>query len=128
MTDQYSPLSPVDVERKLREVVSEITRAEKQLREARDGETQAELDYKAAHRRAILSEDCPKVRRNGSTVDERNAWVEAQCAHEWEQYRFAQSACRAASDHVQATRDVATAVQSIGALVRQAFQVGGTYG
>lgn len=124
-TNDYRALSPVDVEQKLRQVVTEISRAEQALREARDAETDAEIEYRRTHRRAMLSPDCPIVTRGGTTTAERDAWVDEAASTDWENYRLAQAKCQAAADHVRATRDIATAVQSIGSLVRQAFQIGG---
>ncbi|MGH3095482.1 MAG: hypothetical protein ACRDMV_05715 [Streptosporangiales bacterium] len=126
MSEPYQSLSPVDVERKLRHCVTEISQAEQQLRLARDEETNAELEYQSVHRRAMLSEDCPKVRRDGATAAERDAWVGEQCATTYTAYRVALAKREAAADHVRATRDIAVTVQSLGALVRQAYQMAGT--
>lgn len=72
-------------------------------------------------RRAMFNPDCPKVTRGGATVSERDAWVEDRVADEYRAYRIAKVACEAAQDHMRATRDVAATVQSLGALVRQAY-------
>jgi hypothetical protein len=102
-----------------------MTKAEQALRAARDSETDAEIAYKRVYRRAMLSPKCPKVTRGGFTVTERDAWVDEECAAEWERYRLAQTACQAAQDHVRSVRDIAVAVQSIGALVRTGYSVAG---
>lgn len=126
MTDSgYVSLNPVQVEQKIVACVNELYAAEKRLAEARDGETAAEIDYKSAHRRAMLSDDRPKVTRGGYTTAERDAWVDDQCAEEWQAYRLAQTTCQAAQDHVRTIRDVTSAVQSISSLVRQAYSIGG---
>ncbi|WP_031467125.1 hypothetical protein [Sciscionella sediminilitoris] len=125
MTEPYRPWSPVDVERKLRQSITEVARAEAALRDARDAETDAELAYQSVQRRAILSEDCPKVRRDGATAAERDAWVGERCAEQYQAYRIAATKAQAAADHVRAVRDIAVTVQSIGALVRQAYQMAG---
>lgn len=122
----WEPLTPMQVEQKLRQLVTDLTLAEKSLREARDREVDTELSYRAAHRKAILSEDCPRVSRSGVTAADRDAWVDERCADEWQAYRLAQAAREAAQDHVRTVRDVAVTVQSIGALVRTAYSMAGT--
>lgn len=124
-TPMYESLSPAQIEQKLRQCVTELTRAEQQLRAARDSEVSAELAYRKAHRRALLAPDSPKVSRGGFTVTERDAWVEESCADQFEAYRLAQVTCQAAQDHVRTVRDIASTVQSISALVRQAFSMAG---
>lgn len=121
----YQPLNPVEVEQKLRHCITQLYQAEKVLAECRDSEVNAELHYRAQHRKALLSEDCPKVTRGGYTVTERDAWVENQCASAYDSYRLWQARTAAAQDHVRITRDVASTVQSIASLVRQAFSMAG---
>jgi len=122
----YQPLSPLDVERKLRQCITDITKAEQDLRAARDVEVECELEWKSAVRRAMFHPDCPKVSRGAATVADRDAWVEAQCADEYRAYRLAKAASEAAQDRMRVTRDIAVTVQSLGALVRQAYQMAGT--
>ncbi|MEV0085235.1 hypothetical protein [Saccharopolyspora sp. NPDC050642] len=126
MTVSYESLTPVQIEQKLRQCVTDLTKAEQALRAARDAETHAEITYRSAYRRAMLSPDCPKVTRGGYTTSERDAWVDDQCSEQWEAYRLAQTQREAAQDHIRTVRDVATAVQSIGALVRTAYAMAGT--
>lgn len=122
------PLSPAQIEDKLRRCVTDLTNAENDLRQKRDAETEAEIAYRAAHRKAMLSSECPKVTRGGYTTADRDAWVDEQCAVEWEAYRRAQAKCQAAQDHVRTVRDISSTVQSIGSLVRQAFSMAGSAG
>ncbi|MGW1680522.1 hypothetical protein [Saccharopolyspora sp. NPDC002376] len=126
MTAPYEPLSPVQIEQKLRQCVTDLTKAEGALSTARDAETQADIAYRSAYRRAMLSPDCPRVTRGGYTTSERDAWVDEQCAEQWQDYRIAQTKREAAQDHLRTVRDVATAVQSLGALVRTAYAMAGT--
>jgi hypothetical protein len=84
---------------------SEMTKAELGLRAARDAEVDAKHTYEAAHRRAMLSKDCPKVTRGGTTTAERDAWVEDQCAGEYMQFQVAEVRRQAAKDHLDVTRD-----------------------
>ncbi|APU20893.1 hypothetical protein [Actinoalloteichus sp. GBA129-24] len=125
MSAPYEPLSPVDIERKLRACVNDLARAERSLRVARDVETMAELDYRSVHRRAMLSPDAPRVTRGGTTTAERDAWVDDRASEEYRAYRLAQTGREAAQDHLRTVRDVAATVQSLGALVRQAYAMAG---
>lgn len=122
----YVALNPVQVEQKLRQCVTDLYEAEKQLAEARDAETNAELAYRRYQRQHLLSDECPKVARGTVTVADRDAWVEEQCKEWWEHYRLAQTRCQAAQDHVRTVRDVCSAVQSIASLVRQAYSMAGS--
>lgn len=121
----YEPMSTTDIEQQLRESVTTMTRAELQLRDARDAETDAEITYRREYRKAMLSSGCPRVSRGGHTVADRDAWVDNECAPSWEAFRIAQTRREAAQDHVRTARDVATALQSICALVRVGYAVAG---
>lgn len=121
----YQPLNPVQVEQQLRHCVTQLYAAEKKLADCRDSEVEAELRYRSEYRKALLSEDCPKVVRGGVTVAERDAWVEQECEAAFDSYRLWQVKCQAAQDHVRITRDVASTVQSIAALIRQAYAMAG---
>lgn len=121
----YVALNPVQVEQKLRECVTQLYAAEKALAECRDSEVNAELAYRSQYRRALLSDECPKVSRGAVTVADRDAWVEQKCADAFESYRLWQARCQAAQDHVRIVRDVTSTVQSIASLVRQAYSMAG---
>lgn len=123
---EASPLTPVDVEGRLRQAVTELTKSQAELRTARDVETDAELTYQSAHRRMLLSNECPPVRRDGYTAAERDAWVMQQVENEYGAYRHAKTRREAAEDHLRVTREIASTVQSLGAMVRSAYQLAGT--
>lgn len=125
MSTSTEPLSPAQIEDKLRRCVSDLTRAELALRSARDVETEAEIIYRAAHRTAVLSPQCPKVSRGGVTTAERDAWVDRECITQWETHRRATTARESAQDYVRTVRDITSAVQSIASLVRAAFSLAG---
>lgn len=121
----YEPLSPVDVERKMRQLVTDLYASQKALREARDDETGAEIEYRRAQRRAILSPDCPKVARGGHTAADRDAWVEDRVDAEWLAYRLATTNREAAQDHLRVVLAVAETVRSLGASVRSSYGLAG---
>jgi hypothetical protein len=119
-------LTPLDVERKLRQLVNDLARAQAELREARDAEVDARHEYDRARRRALLSEKSPKVTRGGYTVAEQAAWVEEECAD----LKFAADKAtvvrEAAQDRLRVLLAQAEIVRSLGASVRQAFEMAGT--
>lgn len=128
MTAPYEQLRPDQIEQKLVALVKAMTAAEFKLREARDAETDAEILFRSAHRRAMLSDKCPKVSRTEHTTAYRDAWVEEVCSEEWEAYRRAQTTCAAAKDHISTQRDVVSAVQSIAGLWKSTYSVSGVHG
>lgn len=120
-----TPLTPVDVERKLRRLVNDLAKSQKSLREARDHEVGKRHEYEAARRRALLSDDRPRVERGGCTTAERDAWVDDQCAKERQDFEIAEAARKAAEDHLRVTRDQASVVQTLARSVQQAYSMTG---
>jgi hypothetical protein len=116
------PLTPVLVEQKLRQLVNDLGRAQAALGQARDLEVDARHEYD----RALLSEKSPKVTRGGYTVAEQGAWVEDQCAD----LKFAADKAtvvrEAAQDRLRVLLAQAEIVRSLGASVRQAYDMAGT--
>jgi hypothetical protein len=99
-------LTPLDIERKLRTLVNDLAHAQADLREARD----------------------PKVTRGGYTVAEQAAWVDEECAD----LKFAADKAtvvrEAAQDRLRVVLAQAEIVRSLGASVRQAYEMAGTAG
>lgn len=128
MTDpipQYEPLTPADVERQVRWIYNQMTRAQTILREARDAEVAAKHVYERAHRKAILSSDCPKVARGGYTTADRDAWVGEQCAEQQEAYELAEVARKAAEEHLRTLYQQGTLAAVLAKSVHQAFNLAG---
>lgn len=121
-----SELTPVAVESKLRQLVTALSRAQMDLREARDDEVEKELAWKAAHRRALLDPGRPRVERGGYTTAELGAWVDEQCADEYDAFRVAEARRKAAEDLLRVTRDQSTVVQTLARSVQQAYATAGT--
>ncbi len=119
------PLTPLAVEAKLRNLVSELTRAQIALRQARDQEVDRRHDYDRAKRRALLSEKSPKVTRGGYTVAEQTAWVDSECSDLKYDADKATVVREAAQDHLRVLLAQAEIVRSLGASVRQAFDMAG---
>ena len=120
------PLTPLAVEAKLRQLVTELSRAQSALRQARDLEVDARHEYDRAKRRALLSEKSPKVTRGGYTVAEQSAWVEDQCADLKLKSDKATVVREAAQDHLRVLLAQAEIVRSLGASVRQAYELAGS--
>ena len=118
-------LTPVDIERRLRSLVNDLTRAQLALAQARDIEVDAKHALGRARRRALLSDKAPKVSRGGATTAERDAWVDDQVADLYFAYDKATVARESAQDHLRVLRDQAEIVRSLGASVRQAYELAG---
>jgi hypothetical protein len=120
------PLTPLDVETRLRHLVTDLARAQAALRQARDLEVDARHEHDRARRRALLSEKSPKVTRGGYTTAERDAWVDEQCAD----LKFAADKAtvvrEAGQDRLRVLLAQAEIVRSLGASVRQSYEMAGT--
>lgn len=125
MTDE---LTPVDCERRLRSLVTQMTQAQSELRSARDAEVDKKHEYEAAKRRAFLSAECPKPARGGLTVADREVWVDDQCAEEQRAYDIAVARREAAKDHLQTIRDQSMVVMALLRSLSTAYNVSGVQG
>jgi hypothetical protein len=123
--DRAEPLTPLAVEQKLRRLVNDLTVAQAALRQARDLEVDARHEHDRARRKALLSDKSPKVTRGGYTVAEQSAWVDEECAD----LRFAADKAtvvrEAAVDRLRVLLAQAEIVRSLGASVRQAYEMAG---
>jgi hypothetical protein len=117
-------LTPVAIESKLRSLVNELGKARVLLATARDAEVDAKHAWNRARRAAMLSRDCPKVERGGWTTAERDAWVDHEVEDLHFEYDKATAAREAAQDHLRVLREQAEIVRSLGASVRQAYDLG----
>lgn len=122
----YEPLSPVDVEAKLRSLVTELTKAQAELRDARDAETNAEIEHRKARLKAAHSDHCPVVSRGGPTVADRDAWIDREAFREWAAHQWAVTVRETAQDNLRTVRDIAEVVRSLSASVRAAYQMAGS--
>lgn len=120
-----SDLTPVDIERRLVQLTSQITQAQQVLRDARDVETEADIALHKARLVASHSEQCPKPVRGGTTVAERDEWIERQTFTEWSAYRRAVTSREIAQDSLRSVLAVAEVVRSLGSSVRTAYSMAG---
>ena len=121
-----SDLTPAQVESKLRQLVGDLTRAQQSLSSCRDACTEAEILLKRARIAASHSERCPRPVRGGTTVAEREAWIDTEVQSEWEAYRRAATAQDIAQDALRTTRDIASTVQTLARSVQQAYSLAGS--
>lgn len=119
------PWSPVDVENQLHKSITDLTRAQQTLAEARNKETEAEIAYKRAQAAAFHHSDCPHVSRGVHTVADRDAWVQRKVMNEWAQARVATTAREVAQDNLRVLLAIAESTRSLGASVRTAYSMAG---
>lgn len=115
---------------RLHSVHQDMASAQSALRKARDTEVQALEALRVATARAVLSEECPKAKRgeNGVTVADRAAWVDQQVADLRFTAAVAEATRKAAEDALRVSRDQASVVQSLSALMRAEMSLAGTPG
>lgn len=119
MTD----LTPVQIESKLRALVTELTKAQGILANARDTEVDAEIALMRA--RDEVAKAAPRVARGEFTVAEREEFIATATRDEWEARQRAETARKNAEDWLRVVRDQASVVQSLGASVRTAYGLAG---
>jgi hypothetical protein len=107
MTQPYQPWSPIDIERQLSGLISDVTKAQQDLSEAR----QDEVRFEVAHRRA--------------TVAQREEWIFEQTMQAWQTWQFAKTRREIAQDAMRALQTKASLVQTMAGSVRQAYGVSG---
>lgn len=107
-----------------------MTTSQQMLAKARREQVDADEALRMARARAVLSDECPRPKRgeNGVTVADRDAWVDQQVADLRFAAAVAEASCEAAKDHLRVTRDQASTVQSLSALMRAEMQLTGTPG
>lgn len=106
-------LTPAYVEARMRKLVNELALAQSTLAKARNAEVDAKHVFEAARRRAMLSDEAPKVSRGGVTTAYRDAWVDAQCADEQRDFEIKQVIREAAQDHLRTLRDQAMLMMAL---------------
>lgn len=125
--DVGAHMTPDQIETHLKKLYNELAFAQIALRDRRDEEVSAKLDYQRARSTAILSPDCPKVSRKdgGATVDERDAWVDLLIEAEKSTLALAEVNRANAEDYLRMLRQQAEIVRSLGTSVRQAYEMAG---
>ena len=120
-------LTPVQIERRLRSLINDLTLAQQMLADARDTEVNAKHSLNRERRKWLLSGQAPKVTRGGFTTAERDAWVDDKVDSHQFIYDKAVITRESAQDHLRVLRDQAEVVRSLGASVRQAYELAGVH-
>lgn len=121
----HDPQTPPGAEAALDSLKEALGAAQEELAEAADAEVTAELDRDAAHRRWMLSPECPPVRvLDGvrTTVAQRDAWVADKIAEEERAYRLAKTARQAAQKKLDVLGKQGSFQQSIGRSVGDSYR------
>lgn len=115
---------------RLHTVHQDMAYSQTMLAKARDAEVSAKERLRLAMAHAVLSAECPRPKRgeNGVTVADRDAWVDQTVAQERMEAEVAEAHRKAAEDHLRVTRDQASTVQSMSALMRAELQLSGAPG
>jgi hypothetical protein len=119
-------LTPIECERKLRTLVTAMSQAQTELRNARDKEVARKHEYEAAKRRAFLSAECPRPSRGGNTVADREVYVDNACADEQMAYDIAVVRREDAHDHVRTVDKQAMAVMALLRSTTTAYNLSGS--
>lgn len=125
MSDTYEPLTPVQVETKLRALVSAITTTQRELADARRAEVHAEVAYRKARAIAHHDPDCPRPARGGVTVGERDAWIDDHAEDEWVTLHIAQVEREICQDGLRSLLAQSEVVRSLSASVRASYEMAG---
>lgn len=127
---QQYQLTLGDVLTRLHGVHQDMALSQRMLAKARDAEVDAKAVLRLAVAKAVLDPECPRPKRgeNGVTVADRDAWVDQQVHSEWLAAEVAEAHRKAAEDHLRVTRDQASTVQSMSALMRTEMQLTQTPG
>lgn len=119
------PLTPVQIEEKLRTLVNAITLAQSDLRQARLDESNAAIDLLRCEVRTTMDPDCPVVKRGEVTVGDREDWIKQQTVDYKAEAIHATTLREIAMDALRARVAESQAVQSLNASVRQAYSMAG---
>lgn len=104
--NDYTPLNPVQVEQKLREVVRRLEAETEEYEAAAMAAAQAEADWKLHEARTV-------VQRDGGSVAEAERTARVTAADTYRQYKITDALERAAKERLRATEGVLSALQTV---------------
>ena len=119
------PDTPPGAEALLEEYRDQMDKAREDLAQARNAEVEAKQARDAAARKALLSDECPKVGVFGgvrTTVAYQKAWVEEKVADLDVAYQIARTTRQAAAEHLRTLGKQGGIQQSITASVRETYR------
>ena len=117
--------TPASARDRIEKIGTELARASLALKRARDAEVEAEHTYEAQRRAWLLSTECPKVSRTGTTAAERDAWVDSRCDETYFKFRVATATREAAKDSLAVCQTQAMLAMALLRSVDTAYNMAG---
>lgn len=125
----YEPWTPVQVERKLAELMNEVASAEIAMRKLLETEAEAKWAYERAHVIAATDPNCPiPSRSTGVTVGERESWIRGMVQDEFKGLEYAQLNVQIQKRYTARLEQQCSLVQTMSKMVLAAYQVAGARG
>jgi hypothetical protein len=122
-------LTPIDVDRLLRRIHNAVGFANRDLRQLRDAEVQAEKAYRMARTPLMMRDDCPEPNRSkGITKTDRDEWINDRIPDEYWAWREAKVLRQEAEDYFWSLKEQVKCLQSINTIVRQLYDLSGRHG
>lgn len=121
-------LTPIDVDRLLRKIHNAIAFANRDLRQCRDAEVEAEKAYRKARTPLMMRDDCPEPNRSkGVTKTDREEWINDRIPDEYWHWREAKVLRQGAEDYFWSLKEQVKCLQSINTIVRQMYDMTGRH-
>ena len=112
------PQTPNEVEALLHRACERLEQLRVELVAAREAELEAKKAYERAKVTATLDPWCPRVERGGTTVAERQAWIDERVLDDLLALEGAKSLRVIANEALHSAHKELEALQSIGASIR----------
>lgn len=127
---RLEPWTPVEVERKLAELMSAVADAELKMRGLLVQEADARQAYERAHIIAAMDPNCPVPGRGagGSTVGERDSWIRGMCQDEYDGLVYAELNVTIQKRYIARLEQQCSLAQTMSKHVLMAYQVAGARG
>lgn len=125
---EFQPWTPVDVERKLAELMNEVAQAELKMRHLLEAEADAKWEYERAHVIASQDPNCPVPQRGGYTVGERDSWIRGVVQDEYRGLEYAQLNVKIQKNYIERLNQQVSICQTMSKHVLAAYQVAGARG
>lgn len=127
---QFEPWTPVQVERKLAELMNAVAEAEMKMRGLLEQEADARQAYERAHVIAATDPNCPVPGRGAgqATVGERDSWIRGMCEDEYNGLVYAELNVTLQKRYIQRLEQQCSLVQTMSKHVLAAYAVAGARG
>lgn len=124
----FEPWTPVQVERKLAELMNAVAEAEISMRKLLEVEADAKWGYERAHVIASTDPNCPIPTRGGATVGERESWIRGIVQDEFQGLEYAQLNVTIQKRYIARLEQQCSLVQTMSKHVLAAYHVAGAKG